>query len=94
MSLSAQERGKIKVFEMMYLGNICGIRRVDIVRNAILRERCRFELSVRERIERNMLKWFGHLKRMGVERLIKRVCQANEGVTGGEEDHKEDGGMK
>ena len=37
-SLSAQERRKIEVFEMMCLRNICGIRRVDRVRNAIIRE--------------------------------------------------------
>ena len=30
-SLSAQERRKIEVFEMMCLRNICGIRRVDRV---------------------------------------------------------------
>ena len=37
-SLSAQERRKIEVFEMMCLRNICGIRRGDRVRNAIIRE--------------------------------------------------------
>ena len=57
--------------------NICGIRRVGRVRNAIIRERCRCELSVLERIEKNVLKWFGHVERMGVERLIKRVYRAN-----------------
>ena len=41
------------------------------------RERCRCELSVLERIERNVLKWFGHLERMGEERLVKRVYRAN-----------------
>ena len=38
-SLSAQERRKIEVFEMVCLRNICGIRRVDRVRDAIIRER-------------------------------------------------------
>ena len=42
--------------------NICGIRRVDRVRNAIIRESCRCELSVLERIERNVLKWFGYVE--------------------------------
>ena len=36
--LSAQEKRKIGVFEMMCLRNKCGIRRVDRVRNAIIRE--------------------------------------------------------
>ena len=39
-------RRKIEVFEMMCLRNIIGIRRVDRVRNAIIRERCGCELSV------------------------------------------------
>ena len=45
-SLSASERRKIEVFEMMCLRNICDIRRVDRVRNAVIRERCGCELSV------------------------------------------------
>ena len=54
-----------------------GTRRVDRVRNAIIRERCGCELSVLERIERNVLKWFGYVERMGEERLVKRVYRAN-----------------
>ena len=34
-------------------------------------------MSVLERIERNVLKWFGHVERMGEERLVKRVYRAN-----------------
>ena len=37
-----------------------------------MRERCGYELSVLEREERNVLKWFGLVKRMLHERLIKR----------------------
>ena len=55
---------KIEVFETMCLRNICGIRRVDRARNAKTREMCGCELSVLERIERNVLKWFGHVERM------------------------------
>ena len=36
--ISAQERRRIELFEMMCLRNICGIRRVERVRNAIIRE--------------------------------------------------------
>ena len=34
-------------------------------------------MSVRKRIERNVLKWFEHVKRMGEERLVKRVYRVN-----------------
>ena len=49
------------------------MRRVDRVRNAIIRERCGYELSVLERIERSASKWFGHVERMGEEKLVKGV---------------------
>ena len=42
-------------------------RGVDRLRNAIIKERCGYELSVLERIERNVLKWFGHVERMREE---------------------------
>ena len=34
-------------------------------------------MSVLERIERNVLKWFGHVENMEEERLVKKVYQAN-----------------
>ena len=37
-SLSAQERRKIEVFEVMCLRNICDVIRVDSVRSSIIRE--------------------------------------------------------
>ena len=75
--LSMQKMRKIEIFEMLCLRNICDIRRVDSVRNAIINESCGCELSVLERIERNMLKWIGHIERRGEERLAKRMYQAN-----------------
>ena len=40
-------------------------------------------MSVLEGIKRNVLKWFGHVEKMGMERLIKRVYRANvEGTRG------------
>ena len=47
------------------------------MKNAIIKERYGCELSVLENIERNVLKLFGNAERMGEERLVKRVHQAN-----------------
>ena len=47
------------------------------MRNAIIIERCVCELNVLEGIERNVLKWFGYVERMGEERLVKKVYRAN-----------------
>ena len=82
-SLSAQEMRKLGVFEMMCLRNICGLRRVNRVRNALIRERCGCKLRVLERIERNVLKWFGYVERMEEKRLVKRVYRANVEVNKG-----------
>ena len=46
-------------------------------------KRCEFDLSVPERIGRTMLILFGHVERVGKER-----------VTEGEGDHRDDEGMK
>ena len=73
-SLSGQEGRKIEVFEMMCLSNICGIRRVDRVRNAMTREMCG---CVLERIERKLLKLFGYVERMDEGALVKREFQEN-----------------
>ena len=54
-SLRTQERKNIEAFERMCLRNICSIRRMDKVRKSLIRERCGCELSVLERIERNVL---------------------------------------
>ena len=48
-----------------------------------MRERCGSELNVLERIERNVLKCFGHMEIIGEEKFIKRVHQATvEGIRG------------
>ena len=34
-------------------------------------------MNVQERIEGNVLKWFGHVERMREERLVKRMYRTN-----------------
>ena len=85
-------RRKIEVFEMMCLSNISRIRRVDRVRNAIIRERCRCELSVLERIERvKMVQGCGKNESKG---WLKECIGQMWRVTGGEGDCREDEGIK
>ena len=64
-SLSVQQRRKLEVFEKMCLRSICGIRRVNRMKNLQMRKRFWCELSVLERVERNILKWFGHVEGIG-----------------------------
>ena len=46
------------------MSNICGVKRVDRVRNSLIRERCGCELNVLEIIERNVFKCFGNLEKL------------------------------
>ena len=45
-------------------------------RNSLTRDRCRCELSLMERVGRNVLKWFGHVKRMEEKKKVKRAYWA------------------
>merc|ERR1712002_1206017 len=51
----------------------CGRRRIDRVLNVEIREMCGKNVSVSERMDQGILMWFGHVERMGNERLVKRV---------------------
>ena len=85
MIVSAQERRKIEIFGMS-LRNIYSLRRVDRVRNSLIRERCGCKLSALERIERSVLKWFIYVERMREEMLIIGQMWR---VKGGEGDYRE-----
>ena len=50
-----------------------GIRRMDRVPNARVRECCGMTKGVDERIGECVLLWFGHVERMENDRITKRV---------------------
>ena len=67
----------MKVVEMSCLRSICGVRRIDRVRNVDVRRRCGKNVGVGERMDQGVLRWFGHVERMGEERLVKRVYESD-----------------
>ena len=46
---------------------------MDRWRNEVVRERVGVPESLSKRVDRKVLKWFGHVERLGGERLTKRV---------------------
>merc|ERR1711921_75996 len=68
---NVQDRRRMVVVQMNCLRNICGFRRIDRVPNVEIRGIC--GVSVSERMDQGILRWFGHVERMGNERLVKRV---------------------
>lgn len=73
--LTNQMKSRIQATEMKYLRRVKGITRRDRVRNEAIRKDLKVEPVVKT-IERQQLKWLGHLVRMGEERQPKRVWQA------------------
>ena len=70
-SLTTKTQSCLQAAEMRVLRLIKGVTRLDKCRNTDIRE----ELSVKpllDEIERNKLKWYGHVMRMGEERLPKK----------------------
>ena len=52
---------------------LLGIRRMDRVANAQIREMYGVTKRVNERIDESVLRWFGHSETIGDDRIIKRV---------------------
>ena len=75
-TLKVRERKRIEAVEMNCLRNICGLRIIDRVPNVEIR-RCKKNVSVSQRIDQGMLRWFGHVERMGDERMAKRVYDSD-----------------
>ena len=68
-----REREKLDVAEVKCLRSMCGDMRMDRVRNEVVRERVGVPEKLSGRVDWKVLKWFGHVERMGSERMTKRV---------------------
>merc|ERR1712002_866144 len=71
--LNVQDRRRMEAVEMNCLRNICRLRRIDRVPNVEIKRMCGKNVSVSERMDQGILRWFGHVERMGNERFVKRV---------------------
>jgi hypothetical protein len=56
------------VMEMKCMKAMCGVSIMDRVRNKEMRTSCGSELSIGERMDKNVLRWYGHVERMEEER--------------------------
>ena len=68
-----KERSRIKVVQMDNPRGLLGIRRMDRVPNAQIRELCIVNKGLDERIDEGILRWFTHVERMERDRTAKRV---------------------
>ena len=75
--MKKRDRKRIEAVEMNCLRNICGVRRIDRVSNAEIRRRCGKSGGVSQKMDQGVLRWFGHVERMGDERLARRVYESH-----------------
>ena len=68
-------RSRIRAVQMDNLREYPGISRIDRVPNVWIRELCRVYKKLDERIDERVLQWFGHLEKMEIDRIAKRVCR-------------------
>ena len=73
MKWNEKERSRIWDVQMDNLRGLLGIRRMDKVPNARIRQLCGATKVVDERIDEGVLRWFGHLERMENDTIAKRV---------------------
>ena len=67
-------RYRIKAVQIDNLGGLLGIRRMDRVLNACIRELCIVKKGLDERIDEGLLRWFSYVERMKRDRIARRVC--------------------
>ena len=71
------KRSRVRAVQIDNLRGLLGIRRMDRVPNAWIRELCGAKKGLDVRIDEGMLLWFGHVERRNRDRMAKRV---NKGV--------------
>ncbi|GBP66815.1 hypothetical protein EVAR_59512_1 [Eumeta japonica] len=59
------------------MGDFCPVSRKDRRKNSDAREGFGLKEDVVTRVERGMLRWFGHRERMNERRLTKQIYRAN-----------------
>ena len=76
LGMKVTERQKLNVFEMKCLRSRTGVSQLDGVKNEVVRARTGVRRELAARVVMNVLRWFGHVERMGNERLLKKVMNA------------------
>ncbi len=74
------QRSRVQAVEMSYLMSACSMRRMDGMTNESVYERfgmCHLgeekKCEVVEEVQRQTLKWFGHMERMEESKMTRRV---------------------
>jgi hypothetical protein len=64
---------RLNAVEMRAVRSMIGVKLSDGVRKQVVRKECGVKEDVVTKIEKNMLRWFGHVERMDERRLTKEI---------------------
>ena len=78
--MRSAEKRKVSFLEMKCLRSLVGVSQMDRVRNEEVRRRAVIEWALASRADQRVLRWFGHVDRMDVYLLARRVLMLE--VTG------------
>ena len=63
----------MNVLEMKCLRSLVGVSRMDRVRNEDVHRRAEIGRELETGVDQRILRWFGHMERMDVSRLARKV---------------------
>ena len=69
------QRRKVNVLEMKCMRSLVGVSRKDKVRNEEMSRRAGIGRELASRVNKKVLRWFGHVDRMDEGRLARRVMK-------------------
>ena len=69
----ARHKSRMQACEMRFLRAACGVTRRDRIRNDRVRQMCGVKESLVSVVTRSRLRWYGHMERMGRDRLTKMI---------------------
>ena len=65
-----KDRSRVRAMQVNNLRGLLDIRRKYRVPNARIRELCRMKMDLDERIDEGVLRWFGHVERDRIAKIV------------------------